>query len=104
MKKLKSIKLSAILFSCATMVVIGLGASTTKSQTVYVVCTWDTSSIYKQTDGKQKFERRFYVTELISLSKESFLGLTSGKHIEDSCGDYIEATVFKAAAERGERL
>jgi hypothetical protein len=104
MKNQNSIKRSALLFFCAAFFVLCINATSARAQTVYLVCTWDTSSIYKQKDGKEKFERRFYVTDLIPITKDSFVGLTNGHRIEDSCGDYIEGTVYQAATERGEKL
>lgn len=75
------------------------------AQTVFVACTWDTSSIFKGKDGREKFERRFYVSPIGSMSQADFLRIDSeGQRIEGLCGDYLEKTVMKAATERGERL
>ena len=80
-------------------------AARTRAQTVWLVCTWDTSSIWKDQSGRQKFERRFYVSPLVSISKEEFLRIdSSGDRIEGLCGDYLDKTVVKAATNRGERL
>jgi hypothetical protein len=76
-----------------------------QAQTVWTACTWDTSSIYKQKDGKEKFERRFYVTDLIATTTQAYVALTSGvPGLESGCGKYLEQTVLKAAEERGERI
>jgi len=105
MKNLNSIKRSALTFFCAAFFVVCLNAMKVRSQTVYMVCTWDTSSVYKQKDGKQKFERRFYVTDLIQTTKDVYLAVRKiVPRIEDACGDYIQRTVYKAATTRGEQL
>jgi hypothetical protein len=75
------------------------------AQTVYMVCNWDTSSIFKGKDGREKFERRFYVSNTVSISKEDFLKADSeGGRLEGVCADYLTNTVEKAAIERGENL
>lgn len=74
------------------------------AQTVYLVCTWDTSSIFKGKDGREKFERRFYVSNTVSLSKEEVLKAESEDLLTGFCGEYIVKTVEKAAIERGETL
>src|SRR6266436_1701527 len=43
-----------------------------RAQTVWLVCHFDTSSIWKD-NGRDKFERRFYVSGLVSMSKEDYL-------------------------------
>ncbi|MEO6392619.1 MAG: hypothetical protein ABIP75_12255 [Pyrinomonadaceae bacterium] len=76
-----------------------------KDKTVWMVCGWDTSSIWTGTDGKQKFERRFYVSPLVSMTTEDYLSQDSkGGRLEGLCGDYLEQTVNKAATARGEKL
>jgi hypothetical protein len=76
-----------------------------QDKTVWLACTWDTSSIFKGKDGKEKFERRFYVSNLVSMTREEYLKIDStGDRIEGLCGSYIDNTVMKAAAERGEKL
>lgn len=75
------------------------------AQDVLLVCTWDTSSIFKDKTGNEKFERRFYVSPLVSMSKESFLEADQdGERIEGLCSDYLDRTVIFAAVDRGERL
>jgi hypothetical protein len=75
------------------------------AQTVYMVCTWNTSSIFKGKDGREKFERRFYVSNTVSISREDFLKADSeGGRLEGVCADYLTNTVEKAASERGENL
>ena len=60
------------------------------AQTVYMVCTWDTSSIFKGRDGRDKFERRFYVSNTVSISKEDFLKADSeGGRLEGVCAGYL---------------
>jgi len=76
-----------------------------RAQTVWLVCHFDTSSVWKDKDGRQKFERRFYVSGLVSISKQDYLRIDStGNRIEGLCGDYLENTVVKATTARGERL
>lgn len=91
-----------------TLFLVGLCGLTrvqAQDQTVFVVCTWDTSSIFKGKDGREKFERRFYVSNTVSMSKEDFLQIDrEGDRIEGLCGDYLEKTVIMAAADRGERV
>ena len=85
--------------------VIFAGAISSSAQTVYLACTWDTSSIFKGKDGREKFERRFYVSPIVSMSQADFLRIDSdGQRIEGLCGDYLDKTVMAAATERGERL
>jgi hypothetical protein len=87
------------------LIFIAAGAMTAKAQTVYMVCTWDTSSIFKGKDGRDKFERRFYVSNIVSISKEDFLKADSeGDRLEGVCAGYLTNTVEKAAIERGENL
>ncbi len=93
--------------SVVMLMVVGLvfGVSSVAAQTVYSACTWDTSSIFKDAAGKEKFERRFYVSTIVSMTKEEFLKVDrEGGRMEGLCGDYIEKTVKKAADERGERV
>lgn len=81
------------------------GATAAKAQTVWMVCSFDTSSIIPQAGKQDKFERRFYVTDPISTSKKAFLDADRNPgRIEGSCGDYFEKTVFKAATDRGEKI
>ncbi|HEV7700089.1 MAG TPA: hypothetical protein VGO43_07660 [Pyrinomonadaceae bacterium] len=85
--------------------VFALGASRMHAQTVFVACTWDTSSIFKDKAGKEKFERRFYVSPIVTVTADDFLKIdSSGDRIDGLCGDYLDKTVVKAATERGERL
>ncbi len=80
----------------------GLAAN---AQTVLLVCTWDTSSVFRDKTGKEKFERRFYVSPVVSMSKEEFLEADrDGERIEGLCTTYLENTVITAAVDRGERL
>jgi len=105
MKNATSLIRPALLVSAAVVMMLCSNVIRTNAQTVWTVCTWDTSSIYKQKDGKEKFERRFYVTDLIATTKDTYVALTKGvPGLESPCGDYIERTVFKAAQERGERV
>jgi hypothetical protein len=104
MTKTGSIKRNALMLFCTAFLVCA-GATNAGAQTVWMVCGFDTSSIYKGKDLRQKFERRFYVTDLVSISKEAFLAADStGHRIEGLCGDYLDKTVFKAAEARGEKL
>ncbi len=87
------------------VVVIGAGMVNVKAQTVWMVCHFDTSSIWKDQNGRQKFERRFYVSGLVSMSKGEYLRIdSSGGRLEGLCGDYLDKTVVPATAARGERL
>jgi hypothetical protein len=82
-----------------------VAATATRAQTVWVVCTWDTSSVYNQKDGKEKFERRFYVTEMVSTTTDVYVALKNHvPGLEQPCGSYLEKTVMKAATDRGEGL
>ncbi|MBV9240384.1 MAG: hypothetical protein JO314_00100 [Acidobacteria bacterium] len=75
------------------------------AQTVYVACTWDTSSIYHDKAGREKFERRFYVSPIVSMTTDQFLKADShGDRVAGLCGEYLEKTVAKAAEERQEQL
>jgi hypothetical protein len=104
MSKLKSIKKTLFMFICAG-IVTGAGMVNARAQTVWLVCHFDTSAIWKGQDGRQKFERRLYVSSLVSMSKADYLRIdSSGNRIEGLCGDYLEKTVVKAATARGERL
>ena len=88
-----------------TGLILCAAAASARAQTVWLVCTWDTSSIWKDQSGRQKFERRVYFSPLVSISKEEFLKIDSGgDRIEGLCGDYLDKTVVKAATNRGERL
>lgn len=81
------------------------GALSMSAQTVYMVCTWDTSSIFKGKDGREKFERRFYVSNTVSMSPKDYLAKDSeGDRLEGLCAGYLTNTVEKAAIERGEKL
>lgn len=92
------------LISLITVLVFG-GAISVSAQTVYMVCGWDTSSVFKGKDGRDKFERRFYVSNTVSISKEDFLKADSeGDRLEGVCAGYLTETVEKAAIERGENL
>lgn len=93
------IQISIFLF----LILVGgtIGAS---AQTVYLICTWDTSSIFKGKDGREKFERRFYVSNTVSMSKEEVLKAESEDLLTGYCAEYLTKTVEKAALERGESL
>lgn len=100
-----SFRRSALMFFALLIVTMSANVSQAQAQTVWTVCTWDTSSIYKQKDGKEKFERRFYVTDLIATTTQEYVALTNGvPGLENVCGNYLEKTVLKAAEERGERI
>ena len=77
MKSINSIKHSWLML-CGAVVLLCGAAPKAIAQTVWTTCTWDTSSIYKQKDGKEKFERRFYATDLIATTKEVYVALTKG--------------------------
>lgn len=99
----KNILLPGIL----TVVFLFCGASITAAQdkTVWLACTWHTSSIFKGKDGAEKFERRLYVSNLVSMTREQYLKIDStGERIEGLCGGYIDNTVMKTAVERGEKI
>ncbi len=101
--KLLSKKLGIAGFVLAAVFVFG--SVRINAQTVFVACTWDTSSIFKDKAGKQKFERRLYVSPVMSMTKEAFLSVDrEGDRIEGLCGDYLGKTVMKAATDRVERL
>lgn len=104
MTRFTSMRTSALMVFFAGVVVF-TGMANVRAQTVWLVCTWDTSSVWKDQTGRQKFERRFYVSPLVSMSPDSFLRVDrSGNRIEGLCGDYLDKTVVKAAGDRGERL
>lgn len=104
MNRLKWIKKTVMMFIFAG-VIVGAAIVNVRAQTVWLVCHFDTSSIWKDKDGREKFERRFYVSGLVSMSKEDYLRIdSSGGRIEGLCGDYLDKTVVKAATARGERL
>jgi hypothetical protein len=85
--------------------VFAVGSARINAQTVYVACTWDTSSIFKDKAGREKFERRFYVSSVMSMTTEDFMRIDrEGDRIEGLCGDYLDKPVVKAATERNERL
>jgi hypothetical protein len=91
----------------AILILLSVSAFKTAAQdkTVWLACTWDTSSIFKGKDGKEKFERRFYVSNLVSMTREEYLRIDStGDRIEGLCGGYIDSTVMKAAQERNEKI
>ncbi|MBV9214629.1 MAG: hypothetical protein JO053_00515 [Acidobacteria bacterium] len=82
-----------------------VGATRVNAQTVYVACTWDTSSIFSDKTGKEKFERRLYVSPIVEMTTEQFVKVDrEGGRIEGLCGDYLDKTVMKAATDRGEKL
>lgn len=93
-----------------SLIILGLtfttvGTIPVSAQTVYMVCTWDTSSIFKGKDGREKFERRFYVSNTVSMSPKDYLAKDSeGDRLEGVCAEYLTITVEKATIERGERL
>jgi hypothetical protein len=83
----------------------GVAGAAAQDKTVWLACTWDTSSIFKGKDGREKFERRFYVSNLIPMSREEYLRIDStGDRLEGLCGGYLDKTVMKAATERGEQI
>ena len=94
-----------VLVSIAAIFILGAAAASARAQTVWLACHWDTSAVWKDKDGRQKFERRFYVSDLVSMSVKEYLKTDStGDRIEGLCGDYLDKTVNKAATARGERL
>ena len=96
--KLLSMMVLGFLVMCA-------GATCAAAQTVWVVCSFDTSAFVPQKGRPEKFERRFYVSDLVPMTKSDFLATdSSGDRIEGNCGNYFEKTVFKAAEARGERI
>src|SRR5256885_379789 len=101
MSILISIKKGALAFFFTTVLIVSMGvinAAAQTPQTVWMVCTFDTSSIWKGKDGRDKFERRFYVSNLVSMSKDDYLAADStGNRVEGLCGDYLDKTVNKAA-------
>ena len=95
------LKTSLILLA---LLIVTVGTKGARAQTVYMVCTFDTSSVWKK-DGRDKFERRLYVSNMVSMTKEAYLAAdSSGNRLEGLCGDYLDSTVNKAATARGERL
>ncbi len=105
MKNLNPTRRHPLTFICVLFFVLSACATRAAAQTVYMVCTWDTSSVYKQKDRKEKFERRFYVTDLIETTKDVYVEVKKVvPRVEDACADYLERTVAKAAEERGEKL
>lgn len=99
------VRRAALLTVAAVIFFTCLNATQVKAQTVWIVCTWDTSSIYQQKDGKEKFERRFYVTDLIQTTTDVYVALTNHvPGLEQPCGQYLEKTVLKAAQDRGEGI
>lgn len=103
MKKIESIRKNMLML-CFAGVVFFTTMANVRAQTVWLVCHFDTSSIRKD-NGRDKFERRFYVSGLVSMSKEDYLRIDStGNRIEGPCGDYLDRTVVKATTTRGERL
>src|SRR5260221_5577925 len=100
----KSIRKTLSMFFFAG-VVIFTGMANVRAQTVWLVCTWDTSSIWKDQSGRQRFERRSYVSPLGSMSKESFLRVDRTRtRIEGLCSDYLDKTVVKSATRYRGRL
>ena len=106
MKRFNSIKKNMLTFFFTASLVLGAGVvRAAAQQTVWLVCSFDTSSVSKGKDGREKFERRFYLSPLVSMSRDDFLKVDStGDRIEGVCGDYLDKTVNKAAQARGERL
>ncbi len=95
----------ALIVGSLFLFVICANVSQSQAQTVLLVCTWDTSSIFKDKADKEKFERRFYISPMVSMTKEAYQKVdSSADRIEGLCGDYLDNTVVKAATERGERL
>src|ERR1700755_1465454 len=98
-KTLLSIFALALVSACQAVSVAA------QDKTVWLACTWDTSSIFKGKDGRDKFERRFYVSNLVSMTREEYLKIDStGDRVEGLCGGYIDNTVMKAAHERSEQV
>ncbi|MFM9905515.1 MAG: hypothetical protein ACKVQJ_13210 [Pyrinomonadaceae bacterium] len=94
-----------LLSTIALSAVFAVGSVRINAQTVFVACTWDTSSIFKDKAGKEKFERRLYVSPIVSMTQDDFQKVDrEGDRIEGLCGDYLDKTVMKAATDRGERL
>lgn len=103
MKRIESIRKSMLML-CFGGALFFTTMANVRAQTVWLVCHFDTSSIRKD-NGRDKFERRFYVSGLVSMSKQDYLRIDStGNRIEGLCGDYLDQTVVKAATARGERL
>ena len=95
------IRILFVLFICAAAAL----TVSAQEKTVYMVCTWDTSSIFKGKDGREKFERRFYVSNTVSMSPKDYLAKDSeGGRLEGLCAEYLTNTVEKAALDRGEKL
>jgi hypothetical protein len=102
MTKLEWIRKSVLMLFFAGVLVFTSMANV-RAQTVWLVCHFDTSSIGKDKDGREKFERRFYVSGLVSMSRQDYLRIDStGDRIEGLCGDYLDKTVVKATMARGE--
>ena len=105
MRMTGSIKRRALMIFFAALLIVGGGAAKASAQTVWLVCSFDTSSVFKGKDGREKFERRFYVSDLVSMSREDFLAADStGDRVEGLCGNYLDKTVNQAATARGEKL
>src|SRR3954466_9507987 len=103
--KTHSLKRSILMVFGVLVFLTSFSATRVTAQAVWVVCTWDTSSVYNQRDGKEKFERRFYVTDLIETTTNVYVAMTNHvPGLEKPCGDYLEKTVLKAAQDRGEGL
>jgi hypothetical protein len=97
---------SGLFLFASILIAFSFAATNVKAQdkTVWLACAWDTSSIFKG-KGADKFERRFYVSNLVSMTREEYLKIDStGNRIEGLCADYLDKTVMKAATERGEKL
>lgn len=104
MKRVNSIKKKVLMFFFAAFLICA-SVTYTRAQTVWLVCHFDTSSVWKDKDGREKFERRFYVSGLVSMSREDYLRIDStGDRIEGLCGNYFDQTVVKATTARGERI
>jgi hypothetical protein len=96
---MKTFMRSALMFSVAAVIVMCAlqRPAAAQDKTVWMVCTWDTSSIWNGKDGKQKFERRLYVSPLVSMTTEAYLAQDStGNRLEGLCGDYLDQTVVQA--------
>ena len=99
------IKILSGIFALALVIACQAVSVRAQDKTVWLACTWDTSSIFKGKDGREKFERRFYVSNLVSMTREEYLKIDStGDRVEGLCGSYIDNTVMKAAHERSERI
>jgi hypothetical protein len=102
--KMRLCGMLAVVAVAAAIVFATAQSAQAQDKTVYLVCTWDTSSI-STVNGKEKFERRLYVSPIVTVTTEAYLAQDStGDRLEGLCGNYIDQTVMKAATARGEKL